>query len=72
VTGEWRELHNEERHDLYFFVNYYYMIWTKHVAGMGDEKIQNLVVIVEGKIIFGRLECRWQDNIKMDVTEIIR
>jgi hypothetical protein len=38
VTGEWRKLHNEEPHDLYFFPNIIRIIksmrvrWTGHVA----------------------------------------
>jgi hypothetical protein len=41
VTGGWRKLHNEERHNLYSspsiirILNSRRMIWAGHVAGMG-------------------------------------
>jgi hypothetical protein len=43
VTGDWRKLHNEELHNLYFSPNIIRMIksrrmrWAGHVAPMGRE-----------------------------------
>jgi hypothetical protein len=43
VTGEWRQLHNEEHNDLYSPPNFIQMIksrrmgWAGHVARMGGE-----------------------------------
>jgi hypothetical protein len=43
VTGGWRELHNEELHDLYSspsiigMINSRRMRWTGHVARMGEQ-----------------------------------
>jgi hypothetical protein len=44
VTGEWRELHSEELHILYFSPNIIRRIksrrmrWAGHVACMGEER----------------------------------
>jgi hypothetical protein len=44
VTGEWRQLHNEELHDLYSSLNIVRMIksrrmrWAGHVVRMGGER----------------------------------
>jgi hypothetical protein len=44
VTGVWRKLHNEERHDLYSSSNIERvmksrkMIWAAHVVWMGEER----------------------------------
>jgi hypothetical protein len=43
VTGEWRELHNEELHNLYSYPNIIRQIksrrirWAEYVARMGEE-----------------------------------
>jgi hypothetical protein len=44
VTGEWRKLHNEELHNLYYSSNITRMIksrrmtWAGHAAHMGEEE----------------------------------
>jgi hypothetical protein len=44
VTGDWRKLHNEERHNLYSLPNIIRMIksrrmkWAGHVARMGEAR----------------------------------
>jgi hypothetical protein len=72
VTGEWIELYKEEFNDLNSPPNNAGVIksrrkkWAAHVAGMGEEKcVQFLVVEREGKIPHGRHRRRWEDNIKM-------
>jgi hypothetical protein len=46
VTGEWRQLHNEELHNLYFSseiirqIKSRLMRWAGHVARMGEKSVQ--------------------------------
>jgi hypothetical protein len=78
VTGEWRKLHNEELHALYSSPNIIRQIisrrilWAGHVARMGEE--ENVCVVLmgkpEGKRLFGIPRCRWEDRIRMDLTDI--
>jgi hypothetical protein len=53
VTGDWRKLHNEELHNLYFSPNVIRMIkprrmrWAGHAARMGEKR--NAYRILLGK-----------------------
>jgi hypothetical protein len=75
VTGEWRQLHNEELNDLYCSPNINRVIksrrmrWAEHVAGMGEKRgaYRVLVEKFEGKSPLGRSRRRWKDNIKVHV-----
>jgi hypothetical protein len=74
-TGEWRELHNEELHDLYSSPSITKIIksrWAVHVARMGsNRKAYSLLVgKPEGKNPPGRPRRRWVDNIRMDLGEM--
>jgi hypothetical protein len=66
VTGEWRKLHNEELHDLYYssciirIIKSRRMRWAGHVARMGEKRnaYRLLVGKPEGKrplvfLVFG-------------------
>jgi hypothetical protein len=79
VTGEWRNLHNEELHDLYSsssiirIMKARMMRWAGHVARMGEEKKNAYRLLVgkpEGRRPLGRQRCRWLDNISMDPAEV--
>jgi hypothetical protein len=78
VTGDWRKLHNEELHNLYFSQNIIRMIksrrirWAGHVARMGAKKngYRIMVRMPEGKRPLGRQRRRWVDNITRDLREI--
>jgi hypothetical protein len=78
VTGEWRKLHNEELHDLYFSPNIVRVIksrrmrWAGHVARMGRRWIVYRVLVgkPEGKRPMGRPRRRWEDNIRIDFQEV--
>jgi hypothetical protein len=78
VIGSWRKLHSEELHNLYSPPSIITMIksrmmrLTGHVArtGAGRNAYRGLVGKPEGKGPLGRPICRWEDNIKMDPTDI--
>jgi hypothetical protein len=78
VTGEWRKLHNEELHDLYYspiiirIIKARRMRWAGHVARMGENRnaYRLLVGKPEGRRQLGRPRRRWLDNIKMDLVEV--
>jgi hypothetical protein len=78
VRGGWRQLRNEELHNLYSSSNVIRMIkskhviWTGHVARM-RETINAYRVNMgnpDGRRQLGRPRHRWEDNIKRYVGEI--
>jgi hypothetical protein len=78
VTGEWRKLHSGELHNLYSSPDIIRQIksrrmrWAGHVARMreGRNVYRVLVGKPEGKRPLGKPRRRWEDGIKMDLTEI--
>jgi hypothetical protein len=78
VMGDWRKLHNGELHNLYSSpdiireIKSRRMRWAHHVAGMGVgiNVYRVLVGKPEGKRPLGRPRRRWDDGIKMELTEI--
>jgi hypothetical protein len=69
VTGEWRKLHSEERHNLYSSSSIIRQIksrrvrWAGNVARMEEERKVYKVLVgkPEGKRPLGRLRSRWED-----------
>jgi hypothetical protein len=78
VTGEWRNLHNEELNDLYSLPNILRVVksrsmrWAGHVARMEGKRGVHRVRVgkPEGQRPLGRHRRRWEDNIKMDLQEV--
>jgi hypothetical protein len=78
VTGEWRKLHNEELHILFSSPHIIRQIksrrmrWAGHIARMGEERnmYRALMGKPEGKRPPGRPRRRWEDGIRMDLSEI--
>ena len=78
VIREWRKLHNEDLNNLYSSPNIVRVIksrrmrWTGHVARMGERRgvYRVLVGKPKGRRPLGRLRCRWEDNIRMDLWEL--
>jgi hypothetical protein len=78
VKRERRKLHKEELNDLHsspviFRVNKSRkMRWAGHVTRMGDRRVSYTVFVgkPEGRIQLGRNRRRWENNIKMEFSEV--
>jgi hypothetical protein len=76
--GSWRKLRKYELHSLYSSPNivrvtkYRRMRWAGYVARMGEGRGVYRVSVrrPEGKRPLGRPRHRWENNSKLDVTEI--
>jgi hypothetical protein len=70
--------HNEELHNLYSSPSIIRMIksrrisWAGHVSRMGEKRNAYRILVGKpvGKRPLGRPRRRWEDNIKMDLSEI--
>jgi hypothetical protein len=71
LTGGWRQLHNEELHNLYsspvIVIKLRRMTWASHVACIGHMRSVSKILVGKpgGKRSLVRLKCSGQDNIKM-------
>jgi hypothetical protein len=78
VTGEWWKLHSEELHVLSSSPNIIRQMKSRRLRGvgymacMGEESklYKGLVGKPEGKRLLGRPRHRWEDGIRMVLTEI--
>jgi hypothetical protein len=77
VTGEWRKLHNGELHNLYSSLDIIMQIKSKRMwrAGHVARAEKSVQVFFFGgkarrKEPLGRPRCRWEDRIRMDLTEV--
>ena len=78
LTGEWRNLRNEELNNLYSLPNTVQVVklrrmrWAGHVARIGEDRGVHRVLVgkPERKRPLGGPRRRWEDNIKMDLQEV--
>jgi hypothetical protein len=74
-----KTLHNEELYDLFSVPNIIWVIKSRrmrcvgHAANMGDRKGAYGVLVgrPEGRRLLKRPRCRWVDNIKTDLQEVV-
>jgi hypothetical protein len=74
VVGEWRKVHNEEIQCLYCSPDIISAIKSKDLMVEvfrtlnGVKNTYKIVVVTpERKTLIGRLRCRWENSIKMDI-----
>jgi hypothetical protein len=78
VDWSWRELNNDEIHNLYYSPNVVRAIKAKEVVvggacgthGGGGKYLQGFGCEARRKETIGRPRRRWEYNIKMDLSEI--
>jgi hypothetical protein len=78
VTEEWRKVHNDQLNDLYSSPNIVRVIKSRircagRVACMGKRRGVYRVLLgkPERKRPLGRPRCKWEDNIKLHLQEVI-
>jgi hypothetical protein len=78
VAWEWKKLPKEELNEMYSSTNIIRVIKSRrkrqagHVARIEDWKgaYMFFFFLSEGKRPLGRLRCRWEDRIKMNLLEV--
>ena len=73
-NGEWRRLHNEEFHRWYLSPKSVKVITSRRLNRVGHvariAEVRSAFKISAGKTV-ERLRCRWEDNIRMDLKELV-
>jgi hypothetical protein len=79
VRGNWRRLHNEELHDIYFspeilVIHSRRMRWAGHVARTGVRRGAYSVFVErpEERRLLGKGRRRLEDNTKVELKEVRR
>jgi hypothetical protein len=73
VTGGWSKLHNEELHNMYCSPSVIRITRLARQVACIIEKINTYRILVgklERKRQLGRIRCRWEDDIKMNLREM--
>jgi hypothetical protein len=72
VISGWRKVHNEELHNLYCLSSIIRMMKSRRMVRACSTNGENRILMgkPEGKRPIGRPKRRWEDNIRMDTTEI--
>jgi hypothetical protein len=77
LSGGYRRLHNEELHNLYTSPNIRVIKsrrirWAGFITFLGKMRNAYKILIrkLKGKILFGRLRHKWEDNFRMNFREI--
>jgi len=80
VKEEWRNQYNEKLNDLHSSPHIILVIksrgmrWVGHVSHAGKRRGAHRVLMgkPEGKGPFGKVWCRWENNIEMDLQKVER
>jgi hypothetical protein len=71
VRTGWEKLQNEELHNMYSSPNIIRMIKSRRMRSAGNVVHMGSMGKPEGKRPLGRPSCRYEENIKMDLREIV-
>ena len=73
------KLHNEETNDMLYSTVTFAVIksrrmsWVVHIVRMGERRSVHMILVrkPEGKRQLGGPRCRWEDNIKVELQEVV-
>ena len=74
ANGEWRRLHNKERHSLHCLSNRMIksqrLSWARHIARIEEGRSAFKILTATGKRPIEMSRLRWEANIRMGCKEI--